>query len=96
MSGEYNDGQGGGRPEGTDPVDNDYRLQNNSEAQGNVSSNRNGAEGPRPSALRRGPLRQEETFQDEESEGDDEGFDMSLGELLYSTSSFYAIVVPGK
>lgn len=33
-------------------------------------------------------------FRDESDE--EEGFDMSLAELLYSTSSFYAIVVPGK
>lgn len=26
---------------------------------------------------------------------DEEGFDISLAELLYSSSSFYAIVVPG-
>jgi hypothetical protein len=32
-------------------------------------------------------------FRDESD--DEEGFDMSVAELLYSTSSFYAIVVPG-
>jgi hypothetical protein len=43
------------------------------------------------------PGRQEDIFRDEESEGDEEyeGY-MSLSELLYSTSSFYAILVPGK
>jgi hypothetical protein len=35
-----------------------------------------------------------EIFRDE-SDDDEDGFDMSLAELLYSTSSFYAIVVPG-
>jgi len=32
----------------------------------------------------------------DESDDEADGFDMSLVELLYSTSSFYAIVVPGK
>jgi hypothetical protein len=32
----------------------------------------------------------------DESDNDDDGFDISLAELLYSTSSFYAIVVPGR
>jgi len=32
----------------------------------------------------------------DESDDDEDGFDISLAELLYSTSSFYAIVVPGR
>ena len=36
-------------------------------------------------------------FRDDSASDDgSEGFEMSLAELLYSTSSFYAIVVPGK
>jgi hypothetical protein len=34
----------------------------------------------------------QDIFRDEE---DDEDIDMSVAELLYSTSSFYAIVIPG-
>lgn len=34
----------------------------------------------------------DDVFRDE---GDDENIDMSVAELLYSTSSFYAIVIPG-
>ena len=37
----------------------------------------------------------EDVFQDEGSV-DSDGVDMSVAELLYSTSSFYAIVVPGE
>ena len=36
----------------------------------------------------------QDMFRDEEDD-DEEGFDMSVAELLYSTSSFYAIVIPG-
>jgi hypothetical protein len=39
---------------------------------------------------------QEDIFRDEDSEDEDDGIDMNLSELLYSTSSFYAIVVPGE
>lgn len=35
----------------------------------------------------------QDMFRDEEDD-DEEGFDMSVAELLYSTSSFYAIVIP--
>lgn len=36
-------------------------------------------------------------FRDDSASDDGSvGFEMSLAELLYSTSSFYAIVVPGK
>jgi hypothetical protein len=73
-----------------DSFDDAYRLQNNDEAER--------ATPPLQSALRPDSGRQQEIFRDEESEGDeeDDGFDMSLSELLYSTSSFYAILVPGK
>lgn len=40
----------------------------------------------------------QDVFRDEEDDDDDddeEGFDMSVAELLYSTSSFYAIAIPG-
>lgn len=36
----------------------------------------------------------QDMFRDEGDE--DEGIDMSVAELLYSTSSFYAIVIPGR
>ena len=40
---------------------------------------------------------QSDVFRDEDSDGgEDDGFEMSLSELLYSTSSFYAIIVPGE
>lgn len=52
----------------------------------------------RPSRGQRLP-QQEDNFRDEEVTYDDdeeeENFDMSVAELLYSTSSFYAIIVPG-
>jgi hypothetical protein len=37
-------------------------------------------------------------FRDDSGSDDDsaDGFEMSVSELLYSTSSFYAIVVPGR
>lgn len=84
---------------GCDEDDSDvdaYRLHQQTEG-----TNRNqGGRGdtPQESAVAQ-PGRSQEIFRDEESEGeydDDDGFDMSLSELLYSTSSFYAIVVPGK
>jgi hypothetical protein len=76
-----------------DSFDDAYRLQQNDEAE-----DRQRATPPLQSALRSEPGRQQEIFRDEESEGDEEydGFDMSISELLYSTSSFYAILVPGK
>ena len=39
----------------------------------------------------------EDVFRDDDSRDDGtDGFEMTVSELLYSTSSFYAIVVPGK
>ena len=37
----------------------------------------------------------ETSYEDEDDDGS-EAFEMSLSELLYSTSSFYAIVIPGE
>ncbi len=53
-------------------------------------------EDPMPSVDSREQLRPnvQEMFRDEE-EDEEDGFDMSVAELLYSTSSFYAIAIPG-
>lgn len=44
------------------------------------------------------PIGAEEDNDDDDEEDDEslEGYDMTLQELMYSTSSFYAIVVPGS
>jgi hypothetical protein len=35
-------------------------------------------------------------FRDEDSMEEEDGYEMSISELLYSTSSFHAIMMPGK
>ena len=44
------------------------------------------------SRIHRPPPEVEDVFEDEP---DDDDIDMTVAELLYSTSSFYAIVIPG-
>jgi hypothetical protein len=48
------------------------------------------------SSLRRDNDQDQDAFEDEDSVEYEEDGDMSIAELLYSTSSFYAIVVPGE
>jgi hypothetical protein len=51
------------------------------------------SEDPSVSRVNRPGAPAQDIFRDEE---DDEDIDMSVAELLYSTSSFYAIVIPGR
>jgi hypothetical protein len=74
--------------------DENYQLQEDE-----VQAFQPAAEEPQESNARRAPGGAEGIFRDEtsdEEEEDDEEFGMSLAELLYSTSSFYAIMLPGK
>lgn len=92
--------EGYGDPQAGDWEENPY-VQHTDEAPrpGSAADDKNVSRVFRPSSLREQQVPQE-TFQDEDDafseDSDDEGVDMSVAELLYSTSSFYAIVLPGE
>jgi hypothetical protein len=89
--------KGGDRYGGNDDWDDgNYQLQQEDEVQAIRPA---AEEEPQESNVRRAPGGAEGIFRDEasyEEEDDDDEFGMSLAELLYSTSSFYAIMLPGK
>ena len=75
------------------PYENVYRRQSDNENEYQGSSNQPMVD----EQVEESPERNDEAFQDEASVEVEYEYDyaMSISELLYSTSSFYAIVVPG-
>ena len=93
--------EGYGAPQAEDWEENAY-VQHTDEgpSPGDPRGDKNVSRVFRPSSLRQeqepAPV---EDFRDEDElseESEEEGVEMSVAELLYNTSSFYAIVLPGR